>query len=105
MAAATASTAWRSSSTTQERATEQHLPFFGLEINQLMKADYPPCAPIPESPIIARGLDNLRLFRDHQLSDEQERLLHEKPSPGRPPGSVCSMKPWPACVFRLMAKP
>jgi oligoendopeptidase F len=69
----------------QERTTDisTHLLFFGLELNRL------------DDSVVAKLLDDdvarrytpwvrtLRQFRDHQLSDDLERLLHEKHVAGR----------------------
>ena len=69
----------------QERTTDisTHLLFFGLELNRL------------DDSVVAKLLDDdvarrytpwvrtQREFRDHQLSDDLERLLHEKHVAGR----------------------
>jgi len=65
----------------QERvnAIATHLIFFALEINRL-EDDFLEKA-YAASPALARyapWLRDNRLFRDHQLSDEAERMLHEK---------------------------
>lgn len=63
-------------------ATE--LVFFTLEINRLDEAFL--TKGYAESPALARyapWLRDNRLFRDHQLSDEAERMLHEKAVVGR----------------------
>ena len=69
----------------QERATEigSNLLFFGLEINQLDEGRLSTLCAHPGVAHYRPWLDNLRLFRDHQLSDEQERLLHEKAVAGQ----------------------
>ena len=69
----------------QERATEigSDLLFFGLEINQLDEGRLSTLCAHPGVAHYRPWLDNLRLFRDHQLSDEQERLLHEKAVAGQ----------------------
>ena len=69
----------------QERATEigSDLLFFGLEINQLDESRLSTLCAHPGVAHYRPWLDNLRLFRDHQLSDEQERLLHEKAVAGQ----------------------
>ncbi|MTJ81588.1 MAG: M3 family oligoendopeptidase [Telmatospirillum sp.] len=57
--------------------------FFTLEINRL---DEPVLAEKLSAPPLARyapWIRDLRMFRDHQLSDEMERLLHEKEVVGR----------------------
>lgn len=60
------------------------LVFFTLEINRLDDAWLQ--AAFDDSPELARyapWLNDVRLLRDHQLSDEVERLLHEKHVVGR----------------------
>lgn len=60
------------------------LLFFTLEINRLDEAHLNRL--FAESPALARyapWLRDVRLFRDHQLSDEMEKLLHEKNVVGR----------------------
>jgi oligoendopeptidase F len=70
----------------QERATtiSSHLIFFTLELNRLEDAVLDrKCA---DSAALARfrpWLRDLRVFRPHQLSDEAEKLLHEKEVTGR----------------------
>ncbi len=71
---------------TQERvnAISTHLVFFTLEINRLEERAL--ARTIKSSAGLARyapWLRDVRLFRDHQLSDEVERLLHEKHVVGR----------------------
>ena len=72
--------------TMQERATtiSSHLIFFTLELNRLEDAVLDrKCA---DSAALARfrpWLRDLRVFRPHQLSDEVEKLLHEKEVTGR----------------------
>ncbi len=59
-------------------AISSHLIFFGLELNRLEDAMLD--AKLAD-PALARWrpfLRDLRVFRPHQLSDEAERLLHEK---------------------------
>lgn len=70
----------------QERVNgiSTHLVFFTLELNRIEEADYR--RRLAESADLARyapWLNDVRLFRDHQLSDEMERLLHEKNVVGR----------------------
>ncbi|MFC7735892.1 M3 family oligoendopeptidase [Roseomonas sp. GCM10028921] len=72
--------------TMQERVTSigSHLLFFTLELNRL--DDTLLEARIASSPALARWrpwLRDLRVFRPHQLSDEVEKLLHEKEVTGR----------------------
>ena len=69
----------------QEATTEISSPllFFTLELNRL---DEPDLDAKLASPRLARyrpWLRDLRAFREHQLSDEVERLLHEKYVAGR----------------------
>jgi oligoendopeptidase F len=72
--------------TTQERVTtiSSHLLFFTLELNRLEDAALE--AKVGGSAALARWrpwLRDLRVFRPHQLSDEVEKLLHEKEVAGR----------------------
>ena len=72
--------------TVQERVTtiSSHLVFFTLELNRL--DDRALDAKLAESRALARWrpwLRDLRVFRPHQLSDELEKLLHEKEVTGR----------------------
>jgi oligoendopeptidase F len=69
----------------QERTTEisTALLFFTLELNRLEEADLETKL---KSPALARyrpWLRDIRAFREHQLSDELEALLHEKQVAGR----------------------
>jgi oligoendopeptidase F len=71
--------------TMQERVVSisSHLLFFSLEMNRLEDAVLEPKF---ASAALARYrpfLRDLRMFREHQLSDELERLLHEKEVTGR----------------------
>ena len=57
--------------------------FFELEINRLRDADIEVYL---SSPVVARykpWLENVRVHKPYQLSDEAERLLHEKSVTGR----------------------
>jgi oligoendopeptidase F len=72
--------------TLQERVTaiSSHLLFFTLELNRLEDAELE--RKIAASPALLRWrpwLRDLRVFRPHQLSDELEKLLHEKEVTGR----------------------
>nr|WP_237182625.1 M3 family oligoendopeptidase [Roseomonas marmotae] len=72
--------------TMQERVTaiSTHLLFFTLELNKLEEAVLE--AKLGKSKALAHYrpfLRDLRVFRPHQLSDEVERLLHEKEVTGR----------------------
>ncbi len=72
--------------TLQERVTSisSHLLFLTLEINRLEEAALE--AKLAGSRALARWqpwLRDLRVFRPHQLSDELEKLLHEKEVTGR----------------------
>ncbi|MCK8783464.1 M3 family oligoendopeptidase [Roseomonas sp. NAR14] len=71
--------------TVRERITgiSSYLLFFTLELNRLEEAELEAKF---ASPALARWrpwLRDLRVFRPHQLSDEAERLLHEKSVTGR----------------------
>ncbi|HRQ79480.1 MAG TPA: M3 family oligoendopeptidase, partial [Azospirillaceae bacterium] len=60
------------------------LLFFTLELNRLDEERFN--ALLAESPALARyapWLRDVRLYREHQLSDEMEKLLHEKHVVGR----------------------
>ena len=68
-----------------ERVTtlSSHLIFFTLELNRLDEAALETKL---QDPALARWrpwLQDLRVFRPHQLSDEVEKLLHEKEVTGR----------------------
>ncbi|WP_371136864.1 M3 family oligoendopeptidase [Falsiroseomonas sp.] len=72
--------------TIQERVTaiSSHLLFLTLEINRLEDAALE--AKLRQSAALERWrpwLRDLRVFRPHQLSDELEKLLHEKEVTGR----------------------
>ncbi|MDN3563231.1 M3 family oligoendopeptidase [Paeniroseomonas aquatica] len=72
--------------TLQERVTaiSSHLIFFTLELNRLEDAEIE--RKLAGSRALERWrpwLRDLRVFRPHQLSDELERLLHEKEVTGR----------------------
>ena len=60
-----------------------HLLFFTLELNRIEDA---PMAALLADPALTKWqpwLRDLRVFRPHQLSDEVEKLLHEKDVTGR----------------------
>ncbi|TDH63707.1 M3 family oligoendopeptidase [Dankookia rubra] len=72
--------------TLQERVTviSSHLLFFTLELNRLEDAELD--RKLAGSAALRRWgpwLRDLRVFRPHQLSDELEKLLHEKEVTGR----------------------
>ena len=72
--------------TMQERVTQisSHLVFFTLELNHVAEAALE--EKLQASPALARfrpWLRDLRVWLPHQLSDEMERLLHEKEVTGR----------------------
>ena len=69
----------------QERTTEisTQILFFTLEINRLDQADLDAKLADPALGHFAPWVRDVRTFRDHQLSDEIERLLHEKSVAGR----------------------
>lgn len=71
--------------TMQERVTSisAELLFFTLEINQLDDAVLDRKLAAPEAAKYAPWLRDVRVFRPHQLSEEMERLLHEKQVAGR----------------------
>ena len=72
--------------TMQERVTNisSHLVFFTLELNHVSEAALE--EKLSASPALARfrpWLRDLRVWLPHQLSDEMERMLHEKEVTGR----------------------
>ncbi|WP_114395352.1 M3 family oligoendopeptidase [Oleisolibacter albus] len=64
-------------------AISVHLLFFQLEINRLEDADLLAKLGDPRLVRYAAWLRDVRVFRPHQLSDEVEKLLHEKYVAGR----------------------
>jgi len=71
--------------TMQERvnAASVRLLFFTLEVNRIPDADLQVELAAPELAHYAAWLRDVRAFRPHQLSDEIEKLLHEKYVAGR----------------------
>ncbi len=71
--------------TISERVTaiSSHLLFFGLELNRLDDAVLEQKLADPALARWRPWLRDLRVFRPHQLSDELEKLLHEKEVTGR----------------------
>lgn len=71
--------------TVNERVTaiSSHLIFFTLELNRLDEAVLEQKLADPALSRYRPWLRDLRVFRPHQLSDELERLLHEKEVTGR----------------------
>jgi len=69
----------------QERVTDigSTLLFFTLELNKLEDADLAAKLTSPALAHYAPWLRDVRVFRPHQLSDEVEKLLHEKYVAGR----------------------
>ncbi len=69
----------------QERTTDISALtlFFTLEMNALDEEVLRAKLQAPELACYGSWLRDVRAFRDHQLSDEQERLLHEKQVTGR----------------------
>jgi oligoendopeptidase F len=64
-------------------AISTELLFFTLEINRIAEADLAAKMVDPALAHYAPWLREVRAFRDHQLSDELEQLLHEKYVAGR----------------------
>ena len=64
-------------------AISSKLIFFTLELNRLDDADLEPKLHDKALAIWQPWLRDLRVFRPHQLSDEVEKLLHEKEVTGR----------------------
>jgi len=71
--------------TTRERANDisAHLIFFTLEINQIPDEDIAERLKSPGLARYASWLRDVRVFRPHQLSEDLERLLHDKSVTGR----------------------
>jgi oligoendopeptidase F len=71
--------------TANERVTaiSSHVIFFTLELNRLDEAVLEQKLAEPALARYRPWLRDLRVFRPHQLSDELERLLHEKEVTGR----------------------
>ena len=69
----------------QEKVTaiSSELIFFTLAINRLEQADVDALLAAPELARYAPWIRDVRAFREHQLSDDLERLLHEKAVAGR----------------------
>jgi oligoendopeptidase F len=69
----------------QERTTDisTHLLFFGLELNRLDDAAVAKLLDDDVSRRYTPWVRTLRQFRDHQLNDDLEKLLHEKHVAGR----------------------
>ncbi len=64
-------------------AISTHLLFFTLELNRLEPAALEPKLADPALERWRPWLRDLRVFRPHELSDELEKLLHEKEVTGR----------------------
>jgi oligoendopeptidase F len=71
--------------TTQERLTaiSTEVLFFNLEINRIDDGLLAAKLKVPALAHYKPWLDQVRAFRKHQLSDDLERLLHEKQVAGR----------------------
>jgi len=71
--------------TMQERTTEitTHVLFFTLELNRLYDAVLNEKLAAPRAARYRPWLRDIRVFRPYQLSDELEKLLHEKAIAGR----------------------
>ncbi|HXV25700.1 MAG TPA: M3 family oligoendopeptidase [Alphaproteobacteria bacterium] len=71
--------------TIQERLTDisSELLFFALELNRIGDAELEAKLTAPELARYAPWLRDIRAFRPHQLSDELEKILHEKHVVGR----------------------
>ncbi|HSV28143.1 MAG TPA: M3 family oligoendopeptidase, partial [Candidatus Omnitrophota bacterium] len=69
----------------QERVTDisTHTLFFTLELNRLSDKELEQKLTADRAAHYASWLRDVRAFRDHQLSDELERMLHEKSVAGR----------------------
>ncbi len=64
-------------------AISSHLIFFSLELNRIDDAVLEAKLADPALARFRPWLDDLRVFRPHQLADDLERLLHEKEVTGR----------------------
>ena len=64
-------------------AISSNLIFFTLELNRLEETALESKFADPALAVWRPWLRDLRVFRDHQLSDEAEKLLHEKEVTGR----------------------
>ena len=73
------------SQTMQEKVTDisTHTLFFSLEVNRLEDAEIERMLSSDKAAHYASWLRDLRVFRAHQLSDEAEKLLHEREVAGR----------------------
>jgi oligoendopeptidase F len=71
--------------TTQERVTDisTHVLFFALELNRLDDERLEEVMAAGEAARYRPWVRDVRVFRPHQLSDELEKLLHEKHVAGR----------------------
>jgi len=71
--------------TIQERTTDiaADMIFFTLEINRIEDAALAATLAVPALAHYRPWLDTVRAFRAHQLSDEAERMLHDKSVVGR----------------------
>lgn len=69
----------------QEKGTEisAHLIFFTLEINRIDDDALKAVLAVPDAARYAPWIRDIRSFRAHQLSDELEKMLHEKEVAGR----------------------
>ncbi|EKV31548.1 Oligoendopeptidase F [Caenispirillum salinarum AK4] len=69
----------------QEKGTEisAHLIFFTLEINRIDDSKLEEMLKVPDAARYAPWIRDIRAFRAHQLSDELEKMLHEKEVAGR----------------------
>ena len=69
----------------REKVTDisSHLVFFALELNRLGEGELTAKLKAPRLARFAPWLRDVRVFRDHQLSDDMERMLHEKQVAGR----------------------
>jgi oligoendopeptidase F len=71
--------------TTREKANDidSHLIFFGLEINGLSDEELAEKLTAPDLARYGAWIRDVRVFRPHQLSEELERILHDKSVTGR----------------------
>src|SRR3981189_1410788 len=91
--------------TTHERinAISTDLLFFTLELNRIEDSALDAKLTDPALAHYRPWLRDVGAMRPYQLSDELEKLLHEKSVAGRTPGRGCSTRRSPICASRSAA--
>ena len=79
-------------------AIESRLLFLTLELNRIEDDALAEKLEAPALAQYAPWVRDVRAFRSFQLSDEVERLLHEKQVRAAPPGCASSTRPWRRCA-------